>query len=167
METQLCVCRAIVWLRKRPTKDHVHDRCHRSNQFELSKSNEERRISKWNRIVHKLLYPRVSELEKKWTTVYSELVNGIEPIDGRWFIQRTNRQIHQVLEMAENEKGKQRGNFTCLFQHALQRSWMLVYILRINLRLFKLNTQFAWQTLTPLNSSNHLKSFKALNLKMF
>ena len=126
METQLCVCRAIVWLRKRPTKDHVHDGCHRSNQFELSKSNEERRISKWNRIVHKLLYPRVSELEKKWTTVYSELVNGIEPIDGRWFIQRTNRQIHQVLEMAENEKGKQRGNFTCLFQHALQRSWMLV-----------------------------------------
>ena len=108
METQLCAYRAIVWLQKRPTKDHVHDGCHRINQFELSKSNEERRISKWNRIVHKLLYPRVSELDKKWTTVYSGLVNGIEPIDGRWFIQRTNRQIHQVLEMAENEKGKQR-----------------------------------------------------------
>ena len=47
-------------------------------------------------------------IREEMDTVYSELVNGIEPIDGRWFIQRTNRQIHQVLEMAENKKGKQR-----------------------------------------------------------
>lgn len=38
--------------------------------------------------------------------IYSELVNDIEPIDGEWFIQRTDRQIHQVLEIAKNEKSQ-------------------------------------------------------------
>ena len=105
METQLCAYRAIVWLRKRPTKDHVHDECHLSNQFELSKSNEERRISEWNRLV------QITVSESQWirkemvNRIYSELVNGIEPIDGEWFIQRTDRQIHQILVL-KMKKGK-------------------------------------------------------------
>ena len=83
MEAQLRAYRAVIRLWSGSKTNNVYDQRDRSDQFQFQKGNEKRSVPQLDRVAQAVISTSygIREEEAKWA--YSELVAGLESIDGQ------------------------------------------------------------------------------------